>query len=198
MTTRIIRTAHAGLRQHPWPCLSFAATTEPPRDYAAPQTVALATMPVRDRHWPLHSYLELGALPAAVPCARLHARQVLWEWRIGELAETAEAIVCELVTNAVRASQDLADDRHAGRRPFGVPAVRLLLFSDRRRVMIQVWDGHHQIPVLQAADPDAESGRGLLLVEYLSAEWGVLADERSGGKVVWALAVRLGEAGRDE
>jgi hypothetical protein len=30
--------------------------------------------------WPLRSYLELAALPGAVPCARLHARQVLWEW----------------------------------------------------------------------------------------------------------------------
>jgi histidine kinase-like protein len=172
--------------------------TEPPRDYAVPQTVALATMPVRDRDWPLHSYLELGALPTAVPCARLHARQVLWEWRIGELAETAEAIVCELVTNAVRASQDLADDWHAVKRALGIPAVRLSLFSDRQRVIIQVWDGHHQMPVPQAADPDAESGRGLLLVEYLSAKWGVFADERSGGKVVWALAVRPGEAAGDE
>ena len=25
--------------------------------------------------WPLRSYLELGALPSAVPCARLHAKQ---------------------------------------------------------------------------------------------------------------------------
>jgi hypothetical protein len=30
--------------------------------------------------WPLHSYLELGTLPGAVPCARLHTRHVLWEW----------------------------------------------------------------------------------------------------------------------
>jgi hypothetical protein len=29
---------------------------------------------------PLHSYLELGAFPSAVPCARLHAKQVAWEW----------------------------------------------------------------------------------------------------------------------
>jgi hypothetical protein len=26
--------------------------------------------------WPLRSYLELGALPTAVPCARLHARHL--------------------------------------------------------------------------------------------------------------------------
>jgi hypothetical protein len=31
--------------------------------------------------WPFSSYLELGALPGAVPCARLHVKQVLWEWQ---------------------------------------------------------------------------------------------------------------------
>ena len=39
--------------------------------------------------WPLRSFLELGALPSAVPCARLHARQVLWEWRLTGLIWTA-------------------------------------------------------------------------------------------------------------
>ncbi len=36
--------------------------------------------------WPLRDFLELGALPSAVPCARYHCRQVLWEWRgLGKL-----------------------------------------------------------------------------------------------------------------
>jgi hypothetical protein len=48
--------------------------------------------------WPFQSYLELGALPSAVPCARLHARQVLYEWRLADLAD-AELVVSELVTN---------------------------------------------------------------------------------------------------
>jgi hypothetical protein len=30
--------------------------------------------------WPLQSFLELGSLPGAVPCARLHVRHLLWEW----------------------------------------------------------------------------------------------------------------------
>lgn len=30
--------------------------------------------------WPLQDFLELGALPGAVPSARMHARSVLWEW----------------------------------------------------------------------------------------------------------------------
>src|SRR6266568_8695985 len=51
--------------------------------------------------WPLRSCLELAALPGAVPCARLHARQVLWEWGHGAVAESAELPVSEIVTNAL-------------------------------------------------------------------------------------------------
>ena len=56
--------------------------------------------------WPLQDFLELGALVSAVPCARLHARQVLWEWGIGNLGDSAELLVTELITNAVRASRE--------------------------------------------------------------------------------------------
>jgi uncharacterized membrane protein len=35
--------------------------------------------------WPLRSHLELGALPSAVPCARLHAKHVSWEWGLDAL-----------------------------------------------------------------------------------------------------------------
>ncbi len=56
--------------------------------------------------WPLQDFLELGALVSAVPCARLHARQVLWEWGVlGSLGESTELLVAELVTNAVKASR---------------------------------------------------------------------------------------------
>jgi hypothetical protein len=72
--------------------------------------------------WPLQSFLELGPLPSAVPCARLHARQVVWEWGLVRLSEDIELIVSELVTNAVRASEGLMP---------GVPHVRLWLCSDR-------------------------------------------------------------------
>ena len=39
-----------------------------------------------------HTYLELGALPTAVPCARLHVKHVLLEWQMPELAEKFRAI----------------------------------------------------------------------------------------------------------
>src|SRR5205085_89988 len=40
--------------------------------------------------WPLCSFLELGALPSAVPCARLHTRQLAWEWQLTGLGQDAE------------------------------------------------------------------------------------------------------------
>ena len=43
--------------------------------------------------WPLQSFLELGALPGAVPCARVHARQMLWEWGVTELADVTELVI---------------------------------------------------------------------------------------------------------
>ena len=137
--------------------------------------------------WEVCTFLELGALPTAVPCARLHARQVLWEWQLSELTDTAELIVSELVTNAVRASAGLTGWRRSGRWVPGTPPVRLWLSCDRRRVLIQVWDASDRHPAPQHPGPDAESGRGLLLVESLSAEWGSYPPDRSSGKIVWAL-----------
>ena len=54
---------------------------------------------IPDNPWPRCSVLELGALPTAVPCARLHARQVLWEWRLGALREVAELVVSDSLNN---------------------------------------------------------------------------------------------------
>jgi hypothetical protein len=139
--------------------------------------------------WPLRSYLELAPLASAVPCARLHARALLWEWRVLPTFDgTTELIVSELTTNAIAASADLNGSRYDGRWFPGTPPVRVWLCSDRQRVMVAVWDGSHHRPARAVPDnPEAERGRGLLLVETLSAEWGVLTPERSSGKVVWAV-----------
>ena len=56
--------------------------------------------------WPLQDFLELGALPGAVPSARLHARSILWEWGlIPLLTDAVEQVVSELVTNSVTAAR---------------------------------------------------------------------------------------------
>lgn len=126
--------------------------------------------------WPLRSYLELGVLPGAVPCARLHAMQVLWEWGLTGLRDDVELLVSELVTNAVRVSQSMR----------GIASVRLWLRSDKRRVLILVWDGNPRPPVRIDATEDAESGRGLLLVETISDRWNWYRPNGMDGKIVWA------------
>jgi anti-sigma regulatory factor (Ser/Thr protein kinase) len=130
--------------------------------------------------WPLQDFLELGALVSAVPCARLHARQVLWEWGIGHLGDSAELVVTELTTNAVRASREMAQ----------AAAVRLWLLSDSAQILILVWDASPQPPVLLGVTSEAEHGRGLMLVEAVSGQWGWSSRVDGGGKFVWAI-VRL-------
>jgi hypothetical protein len=139
------------------------------------------------RGWPLHSYLALGSLPTAVPCARLHARVIVAEWGLTELAQIAELVVSELVTNSFHASAGLTGSRYQGRWSPGIPPIRLWVQSDREQVLVQVWDANHLLPVRQEPELDAEHGRGLLLVASLSARWGAYRPEGSSGKIVWAL-----------
>lgn len=127
--------------------------------------------------WPLRTYLELRALPGAVPCARLHARQVVWEWGLAELNDETELVVSELLTNAIAASAAVAD----------TPLVRLWVLSDGGQVLILVWDASPRRPVRVEADEEAEGGRGLLLVEAISSRWGCYSPlDGTTGKVTWA------------
>jgi hypothetical protein len=139
----------------------------------------------RTADWPLQSRIVLGVLPSAVPCARLHARQILWEWGLNDVAESAELVVSELVTNALKASASIPAER-PGRH------VALLLEANvRGSLVVQVWDGHSDSPVRGEADQEAESGRGLLIVEALCDSWGwYWPDGGQHGKWVWAAMVR--------
>jgi hypothetical protein len=127
--------------------------------------------------WPLRDFIELGPLPTSVPCARYHARQIVWEWRLTPLSETVELVVDELVTNAVSASRSL---------DWPCP-VRMWLLSDRAGVLVLVWDANPEPPVRINPEDDAESGRGLVLVEALSTQWDWYAGPGAGGKLVYAL-----------
>jgi hypothetical protein len=112
---------------------------------------------------------------------------VLWEWRLEELSDTVELVVSELVTNAQRASAGITGSRYNGRWIPGTPPVRFWLYAGKEQVLVQVWDGDDRLPEPQGIDLMAESGRGLLLVESLCAEWGAFVPEGGGGKVVWGL-----------
>jgi len=126
---------------------------------------------------PRRSYLELGALPTAVPCARLHARHVLWEWGLNGLAPDSELLVSELVTNAVKAT--------AGRDE---AAIRLRLSGDSARVLIEVWDADPRAPAPEdlgergTPDPQEEGGRGLFLVAGAECALGLVSHPGACGQ----------------
>jgi anti-sigma regulatory factor (Ser/Thr protein kinase) len=125
----------------------------------------------------LQTHLELAALPTAVPCARGHVRSVALEWGLADLADTAELVASEMATNAIQGSGRL--------RTAVTPVVRLWVTSDGVSMVIHVWDASDEMPVRQEAGPDDDSGRGLMIIDALSKDWGAFCEER--GKVVWAM-----------
>jgi anti-sigma regulatory factor (Ser/Thr protein kinase) len=141
--------------------------------------------PVRSS-WALMDTLTLGALPTAVPSARAHARAMLGEWGMAETSETVALVVSELVTNAVLASTDVGGRPKYADESDGMPVVHLRLLSDHVRIVIEAWDLSPDVPEAKQPEPDAENGRGLMLVEALSERWGWEHVPNWPGKVVWA------------
>lgn len=140
--------------------------------------------------WSLSSNLgPLGALPTAPSLARGFVSEVLEGWGMSVLAHTTELIASELTTNVVRAAtgpdgKPMYDDEG------GLPLLWLRLLTDRTRVLIEVWDNlptAFGAPVVQHPEPDEESGRGLEMVDILSADWGWEKVAGWDGKRVWAL-----------
>jgi anti-sigma regulatory factor (Ser/Thr protein kinase) len=95
--------------------------------------------------------------------------------------ETAELLISELVTNAAGASGQPA---RAGQADDG--SIWLSLRMVCRRLTIEVTDLDPNPPVLLYVGQDAESGRGLMLVDALSADWDYFHPP-SGGKTVFCV-----------
>jgi two-component sensor histidine kinase len=74
----------------------------------------------------------------------------------------------------------------AGNHPFP-PTIQIWLSADKERVSVQVWDASNRMPQKREPDPDAVSGRGLVLVESLSERCGAYRLEGGNGKIVWTL-----------
>jgi anti-sigma regulatory factor (Ser/Thr protein kinase) len=132
--------------------------------------------------WPLFSVLPpMGALATAPRTARMHLRDTLKEWGLPELIEDGELIASELVTNVVKRAHDPVTGRpvYVNDR---LPVLQFGLFSDRRVLLVSVWDQFADPPVRKVATADDESGRGLMMVGRISAslDWHPVP----GGKVV--------------
>ncbi|WP_326769933.1 SpoIIE family protein phosphatase [Streptomyces sp. NBC_01591] len=99
--------------------------------------------------------------------ARRLVRRTLAGWGLEELADSAELLVSEIVTNAVRYAE----------RPV---SLRLLRTDSLR---CEVGDDSAQLPRRRRARLTDETGRGMHVVNALAQRWG--AADVSGGKVVW-------------
>jgi anti-sigma regulatory factor (Ser/Thr protein kinase) len=136
--------------------------------------------------WAVQSVMVIAALPTATPCARLHARTIALEWGLSDLADTVELVISELVTNAVQASVD-HDGRPRYSAEHGLSCVHLRLSTDGLAILIEVWDETTRAPTPVQPGLADEGGRGLLLVDAVTARWGWSLALCGRGKIVWAL-----------
>ncbi|WP_165950508.1 ATP-binding protein, partial [Actinomadura sp. GC306] len=123
---------------------------------------------------PAASLLGELTLPAdreSVPHARRFSRSVSTVSGAGHIADDAEVLVSELVTNAVR---------HAP-GPGSPLCLRLLRTGTRLR--IEVHDESAAVPRQRPVDLMEETGRGWYLVAVLAERHGT--DHTPSGKAVW-------------
>ena len=110
--------------------------------------------------------LALVALPTSPFWARRYTRSFLASCHgmNDSTAETAELLVSEIVTNAVRFSGDPARTlQYSERADAGLISLSLRQF--REGLLIEVYDTDKDPPIRSHADEDAENGRGLMLVD---------------------------------
>lgn len=134
-----------------------------------PPAQAPAPAPVVDL-WP--------QAPASVPRARHALRRNLAAWGLEALADDAEVVLAELVTNAVEHA------RAAG----GQIETRCGPLPRSAGVRLEVHDADaFRMPVLGRSAEGEVRGRGLQLVNALTHQmWGVTSRQGAPGKVVWA------------
>lgn len=117
---------------------------------------------------PIHGPLVLSRAPHEVERGRAFVGAACRD-HSRELSNTAALLASELLTNAVL---------HGGSGP-----IALSVTVSERRIRVDVTDQSKHYPRRGDVDAGGVSGRGLLMVESLSAAWGVLPDMI--GKTVW-------------
>ncbi|MGP4045875.1 SpoIIE family protein phosphatase [Streptomyces sp. 2A115] len=119
---------------------------------------------------PLRETWTVWRVPQAVGHARRFTKRTLRVWGVTEESDAILLIVSELVTNALVHTD-------------GQVRFDLTLINDRLRVAVA--DASPRSPIKPTSIGwEATGGRGILLVEALSAAWGTVPV--SGGKQVWA------------
>ncbi|MFC9961622.1 SpoIIE family protein phosphatase [Streptomyces nigra] len=119
---------------------------------------------------------DIPSDPALVAPIRKQVVEQIERWNLTEATFTAELVVSELVTNAIR---------------YGTHPIRLRLIHDATTLICEVSDTSHTAPHLRRAKTYDEGGRGLLLVAQLTQRWG--SRHTADGKTIWAEIGLLGE-----
>ncbi|MEU5100512.1 SpoIIE family protein phosphatase [Streptomyces sp. NPDC020996] len=114
--------------------------------------------------------------PAAVAPVRAACVRRLTEWGLEQVVFTAELILSELITNAIRHATGRITVRLLRRVPKDDSAAGTLI--------IEVSDGSSTSPRLRRAKVTDEGGRGLFLVARFAERWGTRYTPT--GKVIWA------------
>jgi anti-sigma regulatory factor (Ser/Thr protein kinase) len=154
----------------PQPDLRNRLTAAPEgRHLVIARTCPAVLRELRDRATADIRRVSLTAQPQAPRAARELAAAACSQWGCSHLVPTATLVASELTTNAVV---------HAGTEL----EVSISRFGPRIRVAVR--DHSSRPPTPRSVEPEAPSGRGMLLVAALSS-WGVLLTQ--GGKVVWAV-----------
>ena len=119
--------------------------------------------------------------PDAASAARAHLRAAISSWRLPVDVDVAVLLVSELVTNAVTHG----DDGQGGTGGQGGTAVTMLVRYRGGELRVEVHDRSRDmpVPVSPRVPQDSETGRGLMLVDTLAAEWGYY--RTPGGKAVY-------------
>ncbi|MEU8717460.1 ATP-binding protein [Streptomyces sp. NPDC048663] len=115
-----------------------------------------------DASWPLRRELT------SVRQARRLVTAQLADWAVSDLSDTAELLVSELVTNALRHTRG---------------PLRLNLQLRDRRLLCEVEDTESASPARGVADLHAENGRGIELLDLLADAWGSV--RTATGKTMW-------------
>lgn len=123
-------------------------------------------------------HITLPASVKSIPAARRAARtECIAAGYRPDLCDVFELLTSELVSNAVRHS----DGRHievtvtvarGGPHP-----------PEANRLRVEVADRNPTLPTLREPVLEAENGRGIQLVDLLSAAWGAAGN--GNGKIVW-------------
>ncbi|MFF1448450.1 SpoIIE family protein phosphatase [Streptomyces sp. NPDC058274] len=119
---------------------------------------------------PLRESWSVWRVPEAVRHARRFTRRTLRQWGVAEEPDAVLLVVSELVTNALVHTDG---------------QVRLDLTLINSRLRVAVADNSPRTPIKPTSIGwEATGGRGILLVEAMSATWGTVPV--SGGKQVWS------------